>query len=128
VTEADYRALAARAAGALASASTRPPSLMARLPPWVGAIEGRRGLIADRHRATLELYPVIAGAVVEEGMAAAGSDALGEALSALRWPTPPPGRDDGPWLLPWLHGKRTGLYLDLPPDEPPDRTAARLRA
>jgi hypothetical protein len=82
----------------------------------------------DRTGATVELYPVLAGAVIEEAMASTTMDGLGEAVAALRWPDPSPPRDDTPWLLPWLHGKRTGTYLDLAPGEPATAIAERLRA
>ncbi len=126
VSEDDYRALAVRAAAALGSVPARPEGLAARVPPWVGAVAGARGLVADHARDALELYPVVGGAVVEEEMATTARDGLPAAIAALRWSEPPELRDDTAWLLPWLHGKRTGRYLDVPRDEPPDRTAARL--
>lgn len=127
-SEEDYRALAARAAEALAGASPRPPGWAASVPSWVGPIASMRGLVADRDGDAVELYPVVSGAVVEEGMATATSASLEDAVRSLGWSASHEPRDDTPWLLPWLHGKRTGLYLDLPSGEPPEVTAARLRA
>ena len=49
-------------------------------------------------------------------------------MAALRWSPPSEPRDDMPWLLPWLHGKRTGTYLDLAPGEFAAAIAERLRA
>ena len=83
------------------------------MPSWVTAAAEGRGLVMDRTGATVELYPVLAGAVIDEAMASTTMDGLDEAVAALRWPAPSPPRDDTPWLLPWLHGKRTGTYLDL---------------
>ncbi|HEV7500832.1 MAG TPA: hypothetical protein VGQ33_12550, partial [Vicinamibacteria bacterium] len=126
-SEEDYRALAARAAEALAGTSPRPPDWAACVPSWIGPIATARGLVADRDGDSVELYPVVSGAVVEEGMATAGSASLEDAVRALGWSAPHEPRDDTPWLLPWLHGKRTGLYLDVPPGESPEVTSARLQ-
>jgi DNA polymerase-3 subunit epsilon len=128
VGEDDYRALAGRAASALGAQARRPPELASAVPPWVSAIAQARGLVADRAGATVELYPVVAGAVMEEAMASTTMDGLEEAVAALRWAPPPSPRDDMPWLLPWLQGKRTGTYLDLAPGESAAAIAARLRA
>ncbi|HET6896850.1 MAG TPA: hypothetical protein VFK70_00810, partial [Vicinamibacteria bacterium] len=98
------------------------------LPPWVTAVAEARGLVMDRAGAAVELYPVLAGAVIEEAMASTTLDGLEGAVAALRWPAPSEPRDDTPWLLPWLHGKRTGTYVDLGPDEPAATITERLRA
>ena len=126
--EDDYRALAERAAAALAASGRRGPELSPALPPWVGAVSEARGLVAERAGATLELYPVLAGAVIEEGMVSTTTEGLEAAVAALRWAAPEDPRDDTPWLLPWLHGKRTGTYLDLAPGETAAQIAARLRS
>jgi DNA polymerase-3 subunit epsilon len=128
VTEDDYRALAGRAAAVLGAGARRAPELAAAMPSWVTAMAQGRGLVMDRTGATVELYPVLAGAVIEEAMASTTLDGLDEAVAALRWPEPSPPRDDTRWLLPWLHGKRPGTYLDLAPGEPATAIAARLRA
>jgi hypothetical protein len=128
VSEDDYRALAGRAAAVLGAGARRGPELAAALPSWVTAAEEARGLVMDRTGATVELYPVLAGAVLEEAMASTTRDGLEEAVAALRWPAPSEPRDDTRWLLPWLHGKRTGAYLDLAPGETAAAIAERLRA
>ena len=128
VSEDDYRALAARAATLLREpAETRPEALAARVPPWAGAVKGARFLAVERVRDGLELYPVVEGAVVEERMTVATAEGLAPALAGLDWSRPADGRDDTPWLLPWLHGKRTGLFVAVPEGEPAEKTAARLR-
>jgi hypothetical protein len=126
VSEDDYRALAVRAADALGGSRARPAALAARVPPWVGTVATNRGLVADRHGKTIELYPVVGQAVVEEGMAVGDADALEAALASVGWGAAHEPRDDMPWLLPWLHGKRTGIYLAVPAGEPAGETAARL--
>jgi hypothetical protein len=128
VSEDDYRALAVRAAEALGGSEPRPTALAASVPPWVGTVATARGLVADRDGKTIELYPLLAGAVVEEGMATGDADALAEVVAAVGWEAGHEARDDAPWLLPWLHGKRTGRYLAVPMGEPPAETAARLAA
>ncbi|PYQ44418.1 MAG: hypothetical protein DMF77_07245 [Acidobacteria bacterium] len=65
--------------------------------------------------------------MIEEEMAVTTTDGLEAAVAALRWSAPSEARDDTPWLLAWLHGKRTGMYLDLAPGESAAETAARLR-
>lgn len=126
VSEDEYRTLAARAAAALAGGEARSAGLADRIPPWVGAVGTARGLIVDRAGDRLEVYPVVAGAVVEEEMATATREGLDQALRSLRWSPPPEARDDMPWLLGWLHGKRTGTYVDVRAKEPLEQTAARL--
>jgi hypothetical protein len=95
---------------------------------WVGAIAHSRGLIADRAGATVELYPVVAGAVVDEGMVSTTMEDLAAGVASLCWDPPADPRDDTPWLLPWLHGKRTGSYVELAPGETAAAIAARLFA
>ena len=128
ITEDDYRALAGRAAAVLGAGARREPELAATLPPWVTAAAEARGLVMDRAGTTVELYPVLAGAVIEEAMASTTIEGLEDAVAALRWPAPSDPRDDTPWLLPWLHGKRTGTYVDLAPGEPAAAITERLRA
>jgi hypothetical protein len=127
VSEDDYRALAARAAAVLGVSGGRPAELASRVPPWVGQVASARGLIAERGQDGTELYPVVDGAVVEEHMVTTTAEGLEAAVKDLAWSPPTGPRDDTPWLLPWLHGKRTGTYVDVPAHEPAEQTAARLR-
>lgn len=127
VSEDDYRALAARAAAVLGVSGGRPAELSGRVPPWVGVVASARGLVAERGRDGLELYPVVEGAVVEEHMVTTTPEGLESAVRELAWSPPTGPRDDTPWLLPWLHAKRTGAYVGVPALEPAEHTAARLR-
>jgi hypothetical protein len=54
----------------------------------------------------VELYPVEAGAVLEEGRIVAGEANLDSALAALQWITPAAPRRDWPWLTAWLSSPR----------------------
>jgi hypothetical protein len=126
VSEDEYRALAERAAAALATGAARPAEWAERLPGWVGPISDARALVVERGRAGVELYPVVAGAVVEEEMIVTPEKGLEAALASMRWSPPPEPRDDRPWLLPWLHARRTGLFLPIGAGEAPAETARNV--
>jgi hypothetical protein len=126
ISEDDYRALAGRAAEMLAAAE-RPSELAKAIPPWVDRVTGARGLVVESGREGLEMYPVVEGAVVEEAMVVTPSDAVEQAVAALTWPKPSTPLHDAAWLSAWLHGKRTGRYLRVPPTGAAAEIAARLR-
>jgi hypothetical protein len=125
VTEEDYRALAAQAAELLGRPASRAAGAADWLPPSVGP-GGGRGLVVERTRSTVELYPVVAGAVREEDRVTAPPAGLAEAITLLRWREPESKRDDTPWLLAWLAGTRTGAYLAVAEDESPEELARRV--
>ncbi len=128
IPEAEYRALAARVVTFLEAATHRPAELEALARPWV-ARASSFGLVAERGSAGVELYPVAAMAVREEGGVVQGEDeALDAALDRLDWAAGKGPRDDSAWLASWLHApRRSGVYLTL--DEPPvaSHLADRLR-
>jgi hypothetical protein len=129
VTEEAYRELAREAGRLLGRPWERPAELLDVLPPWVAAEEGRRALLVEAGAHGLELVPVVDGAVVEENAGRADPDRLAAALSGLSWEPPAEVRDDQPWLLAWLHApRRSGAYVALPPDEPAEAVAERVRA
>jgi hypothetical protein len=112
VSEVDYRDLAVRAQALLARPEGRPPETASWAPPWVAAVEGGRGVVIERGREGLELYPVRQGAVLEEASVRVEEGRLEEAVESLRWPEPETPRDDRRWLSSWLHApRRTGVYL-----------------
>jgi hypothetical protein len=111
VPEEAYRALARDAAAFLAAPERRPEG--APVPDWVQAVDGC-GLVAEPTARGVELYPVVAGGVVEDAAVVAPADALPAALEAMCWPAAP-GRDDRPWLLAWLGApRRRGGYVAAP--------------
>jgi hypothetical protein len=58
------------------------------------------------------LFPVRAGAVLDDEIRAASEDGLERALGELRYEPAPAERDDTPWLVAWLRSpRRTGAYL-----------------
>ena len=129
IGEADYRALAARAVALLAAPLDRPAEMDALLRPWV-ARASAFGLIAERGSAGLELYPVAAMGVREEGRSVEGEgEALDATVDRLDWNAREDARDDSAWLAAWLWApRRAGVYLAL--DGPPvaARIAERLRS
>ncbi len=127
VSEEAYRALAREASRRLAG----PPSAEACewLPDWVGPLADARGLVVERTRAGLELYPVVEGALVEEASAViAAAEGLEGTLASLRFARPEPARDDTAWLSAWLHApKKKGHYFAIRPAEEGPALAARVR-
>jgi hypothetical protein len=124
VTEDEYRGLAARAAAFLGAPWARAEG-PGSLPSWIGDAGEARGLVAERGAKGLELYPVWRGAVLDEQAATCDPEDLSGTFDRLDWSDPPAPRDDVPWLLAWVHGRRkTGAYLVLRPGE----TAAEVRA
>jgi hypothetical protein len=107
VTEDAYRALAAEAAALLVSEASA-----AWRPAWI-APAGVRAVVVERlAEDRVVLYPVEAGAVLEEARVEAESFEAG--LGRLRFPPPPAPRDDWPWLLAWLAApRRKGEYRVL---------------
>lgn len=129
VREEEYRALAHEAAIFLAQPGSRSGAKGDCVPSWVAAAEDSRGLVAERGPSGIELYPVRAGAVLEEEGKVATSEGLADALASLRWTAPDPPRDDWPWLLAWLNTRRrSGQYLPLDATNEASDLAGRLRA
>ncbi|HEY6555371.1 MAG TPA: hypothetical protein VI669_18580 [Vicinamibacteria bacterium] len=104
-SEAAYRELARSAATLLGRPEQRSSEVAAWLPPAIAPADGRGLVIATAHHA-VELYPVEAGAVLEEGRIVAGEASLDTTLPALRWITPKTPRRDWPWLAAWLSSPR----------------------
>jgi hypothetical protein len=127
VSEADYRGLAARAAAFLARPEARPAETAAWIPPWVAAVAGGRGVVVERTRDRVELYPVLEGAVLDEARVDVPEADLAAAAARLQWPPPDPPRDDRRWLSSWIHApKRTGAYIVLDEAEAGPDLARRI--
>jgi hypothetical protein len=117
-SEDDYRALALRAAALLSRPEARPEEAASWAPPWVAAVSASRGLVVEKAKRAIELYPVREGAVLEEASLSVAPGGLDEAARRLRWPEPAAARDDRRWLSAWLHApKRTGAFIVLDPDD-----------
>lgn len=126
VGEADYRAIAVRAATLLGDPARRPDDMAPWLPPWISGAGA--GLVLERGRDGLELYPLRDGAVLDDAAASCAPEDLDEAIAVLGWTAAAPVRDDRPWLCAWLRGPRKSGSL-LPVLDPGDRRtlAARVR-
>jgi hypothetical protein len=129
VSEDAYRALAREAAAFLARPEARPAEALDVVPTWVSREAGRRALVAEAGREGVELYPVLDGAVLEEGCVRVAADELDRGLSLLTWSSPSDSRDDRAWLSAWLHHpKRHGVYLLAPLGEDARALAGAVRA
>lgn len=106
VSEVEYRDLAARAASRLGGATFDDWR-----PAWVAAASAR-AVVVEPGAAGLEVYPVLAGAVLDERRTVAESLEAGIAAAVFTPPASP--RDDWPWLVAWLVApKRKGAYVVL---------------
>lgn len=127
VSEAEYRALATRAAAFLSHPDRRRDELAELIPPWVAAATAR-GLAVESVGSRLELYPIRGGTVLDGEIRSLAIDELGGILEQMAWAPPQAAADDRPWLLPWLQSKkRRGVFLALGEAEAPQVLAARLR-
>jgi hypothetical protein len=125
IGEADYRALAEEAASLLRRPDARGEDPLA--PSWVGIL-GARAVVVERGSDGVEIYPVRAGAVLEEHAQLWGG-AAEVVAGALTWPAPEPAREDLAWLSAWLHlPRRTGEYLVVDDSWDEGQLADRLRA
>jgi excinuclease ABC subunit C len=122
-SEADYRQMAAETASRLA----RGAAGFDWLPPWMAAAAGARGMVVDRARGRVLLYPVAEGRVLEaEAIVLDESDVDG-AAARLRWDVGGEGPSDWPWLLGWLASPRgRGTYVALEDGEDRATLVARL--
>jgi hypothetical protein len=99
VSEADYRALAASAAGWLADPSRREGAAPL-VPATVTAASGR-AVIVDRGKRSVGLYPVRGGCVLEAAALVVPPAELEAASLRLSWPETGAAAD-WPWLTAWL--------------------------
>lgn len=126
VGEEAYRALARDAAFVLADPGARPPGATEWLPRWV-ATSDALGLVVERRKDALELYPVRGGSVVDDAAVTTTVADLSDAVSRLDWPQRG-AADDRPWLMPWLQApRRTGLFLVVGEPVEQQRLEALLR-
>ena len=134
VSEEAYRALAHDLEAVLLGSAFRSEELGQVLPDFVAGA-GSRGLVVASNQDEVELYPVVAGAVLEEGAARVGREGLASetrtleaVLAGLRFESASPLPDDLPWLLQWILGpRRGGGYLAGRDSETASALAARVR-
>jgi hypothetical protein len=112
VSEADYRALAGRAADWLSDPAARPDAPEG-VPATVEAVETARAVVLGVGRRELELYPVLGGRVLEDAVVVTAPDELEAAVARLDW-SGEGGRDDWPWLAEWMGSARgKSSYLSV---------------
>jgi hypothetical protein len=120
-----YRARGREVARWLADPETRPADLSSWLPPWVADAAGET-LVVEAGQGGVELYPVRAGAVLEERAARVAVEGLEAAVQALSWAPCLGPRDDSRWLSAWLHAPRRRGRLIPVADAPRSRLAGRV--
>jgi len=109
VSETEYRRLAVEAAARLGGSVADDWR-----PSWVAAAEAR-AVVLEPGTGGLEVYPVLAGAVLEERRFLAESAEAGIASADFTASASP--RDDWPWLVAWLVApRRKGTYVVLRDD------------
>lgn len=135
VSEDDYRALARRAAEFLGDPERRPDEVQAWLPRSVAAADAP-ALVVERARGGFEVYPVWAGAVLDDHARCCGAEELVECAQALAahlreiWSraSEAPPVDDRAWLAAHLHARSASTaYISVPAACAPAELAERLQ-
>ena len=127
-SEADYRAIASRAAAWLAG-PREGGDATTEVPPLVGRAAGARAVIVDAGRRRAALFPVLGGRVIDSSALAVEPGGIDGALAALRWDAPADGPDDWPWLLAWMRTARArAAFAPVAADEPVEALRERVRA
>jgi hypothetical protein len=117
VTEDAYRSLAAEAAHFLAGPQGRPEEARSWIPEWVSAADSR-AVVIEEARAGLEIYPIVAGTVLDDQvMTTRGAD-IEHVLDGMNWTGAEGTGHDRDWLVAWMYTpKRTGRYVVLDGDD-----------
>jgi hypothetical protein len=112
-TEDAYRGLAAEAATFLARPYPRPEEARAWIPEWVARAK-TRAMVVERGREGIEIYPVVAGEVLEQHATTVQEDGIEDALDKLNWTGADGTGHDWDWLAGWLcTPRRAGGYVVL---------------
>jgi hypothetical protein len=113
VSEDGYRGLAAEAYQYLSRPHTRPDESRAWIPDWVASAESR-ALVVEKGRDGLEIFPVIAGQVLEQHAVTVQQEDVEDALRGLNWTGAEGTGHDRDWLAAWLYTpRRAGRYVVL---------------
>lgn len=113
VTEDAYRGLAAEAAVFLARPHRRPEEATAWIPEWVAGAE-TRAVVVEKGKEGVEVYPVMAGTVLEEQATTVHGEDIEDRLDKLNWTGTNATGHDWDWLTGWLYTpRRAGGYVVL---------------
>jgi hypothetical protein len=126
VSEDGYRGLASQAAAFLARPDERPDQAAAWIPRWVAAAD-TRAVVVEKGTGGIEVYPVVAGQVMDDHATITNEDDIENALEKLDWTGTDATGHDWDWLTAWLYTpRRAGRYVVL--DSLEKRTALVRRA
>ena len=124
IDEEGYRALAEAAVAFLGRPHERPEETHSWIPSWVSRAD-TRALILERGREGVEMYPVVAGDVLDRHAATVREEDIEDALDGLNWTGASGNGHDRDWLAGWLYTpRRAGRYVVLEGDE---KTTALVR-
>ena len=114
VTEEAYGGLAADAAAFLARPYRRPAEAVAWIPEWVAGAD-TRAVVVEKGKDGIEVYPVVAGTVLEEQAQTVQEEGdIEHGLGSLNWTGADGTGHDWDWLTSWLYTpKRVGRYVVL---------------
>jgi hypothetical protein len=113
VTEEAYRGLAAEAAQFLSRPEARPGEAGAWIPQWVSTADAR-ALVVENGCDGIEIYPVVAGTVMDQHATTLRWEDIEDALAGLNWTGASGTGHDRDWLAGWLYTpRRAGRYVVL---------------
>jgi hypothetical protein len=113
VTEEGYRGLADEASRFLARPRARSEEDRAWMPEWVSTAD-TRALVIEQGRDGVEVYPVVAGTVMDAQARTAQGEDIEEALEGMNWTGSDRTGHDRDWLASWLYTpRRAGRYVVL---------------
>lgn len=113
LTEDAYRGLAAEAAGFLSRPYERPEEARAWIPEWVAAAD-TRAVVVEKGKEGWEIYPVVAGRVLEERAVTMRREDVEDLVERLNWTVTDETGHDRDWLTAWLYTpRRAGQYVVL---------------
>jgi len=124
VSEDGYRGLAAEVSRFLADPAARPEEAASSIPRWVAGADVR-ALVVEEGQGGVEVYPVMAGTVLDEHAMTVGRDSVEDFAGGLNWTGAVGTGHDRDWLASWLYTpRRAGRYVVL---EPLDMSSALVR-
>ena len=116
VTEDAYRGLAAEAAHFLAEPQQRAEETRSWIPEWVTAADSR-ALVIEEAGDRVEIYPIVAGTVMEERAITCHPKDIEDVLGGMNWTGANETGHDRDWLAGWLYTpRRAGRYVVLDGD------------